>query len=266
MKTAHPMRTGIDRAFSPGRGVEPPRPASVPRGALARLAAVVFSAWLLVPGGPARADNTEAEATYRRGDFATALRVLTVAAERGDIDAQLKLGLMHGNGEGVPADQAQAARWFHKATEKLDPGAQFNVAVMYFEGKGLPRDYGQAAYWFRKAAERGDAEAQFNLGLMHDGGLGLAADPVEAARWYRLAAEQGLKAAQINLAVMYRDGQGVPRDNRQAYIWYALAADQDDAAAAKERDRIAKLLGPDEFNDAVRLKHEQELRGFEPPG
>ncbi len=227
---------------------------------------MLLSAWILAGSSPVWSDTAEAEAAYQRRDFATVLRVLAAEAERGNLDARLKLGLMHANGEGVPRDQAKAAAWFHKATDPLDPGAQFNVAVMYFEGKGLPRDYEQAAYWFRRSAERGDAEAQFNLGLMYDGGLGMAADPVEAARWYRMAAEQGLKTAQINLAVIYRDGLGVPRDNLQAYLWYSLAADQDDAGAAKERDRIAKLLSPEDYTEAIRLKHEQEMRGFEPPG
>ncbi len=232
---------------------------------------LALAAWVslaVVLGGmsPARADLAEAEAAYKRGDFVTAHRLLTVKAERGDIDAQFRLAFLYANGEGVAPDQAQASRWFHQATDKLDPGAQFNVGVMYFEGKLLPKDPVLAAYWFRKSAERGDSEAQFNLGLLYDGGLGLPADPVEAARWYRRAAEQGLKSAQINLAVMYRDGQGVARDNRQAYVWYALAAAQDDPGAARERDRIAKLLTPEEYKQAIRLQHEQEMRGFEPPG
>jgi TPR repeat protein len=213
----------------------------MPCRGLRRVAAWVSLAVVLGGVSPAQGDLAEAEAAYKRGDFATALRVLRVEAERGNIDAQFRLAFLHANGEGVPPDQSQATRWFHQATDKLDPGAQFNVAVMYFE-------------------------ARFNLGLMYDGGLGLPADPVEAARWYRMAAEQGLKSAQINLAVMYRDGLGVARDNRQAYVWYALAADQDDPGAARERDRIAELLTPEEYTEAIRLQHEQEMRGYEPPG
>ena len=242
------------------------RLASIPCRDLRRVAVWVSLAVVFGGMSPARADLAEAEAAYKRRDFGTALRVLRVEAERGDIDAQFRLAFLHANGEGVAPDQSQATRWFHQATDKLDPGAQFNVGVMYFEGKLLPKDPVLAAYWFRKAAARGDSEAQFNLGLMYDGGLGLPADPVEAARWYRMAAQQGLKSAQINLAVMYRDGLGVARDNRQAYVWYALAANQDDPGAARERDRIAKLLTPEEYAEAIRLQHEQEMRGYEPPG
>jgi TPR repeat protein len=240
-------------------------PATAPaRPGLRSVLTSVSLAALLYGALAAPADLSEAEAAHARRDYATALRLLKVEAERGDIDAQFKLALMHGNGQGVPRDQTQAAKWFHKATDKLDPGAQFNVALMYFQGQGLPKDPEQAAYWFRKAALRGDSEAQFNLGLLYDGGHGLAADPMQAVRWYRMAAEQGLKVAQINLAAMYRDGQGVRRDHRQAYVWYALAAGQDDEGATKERDRIAKLLTPAQYREAVRLLHEQELKGFEP--
>jgi uncharacterized protein len=138
----------------------------MPCRGLRRVAAWVSLAVVLGGVSPARADLAEAEAAYKRRDFATALRLLTVEAERGDIDAQFRLAFLHANGEGVAPDQSQATRWFHRATDKLDPGAQFNVAVMYFEGKLLPKDPVLAAYGFRRSAARGDSEAQFNLGLM----------------------------------------------------------------------------------------------------
>ena len=35
-----------------------------------------------------------------------------LAAEQGDADAQFNLGVMYGNGRGVPQDDAEADRWF----------------------------------------------------------------------------------------------------------------------------------------------------------
>ncbi len=43
-------------------------------------------------------------AAYKRGDYATALRLWRPLAEQGDADAQFNLGLMYANGEGVPQD------------------------------------------------------------------------------------------------------------------------------------------------------------------
>ena len=41
-----------------------------------------------------------------------------VAAERGDAKAQLDLGVMHCNGEGVPQDHRGAAKWYRLAAEQ----------------------------------------------------------------------------------------------------------------------------------------------------
>jgi TPR repeat protein len=39
-------------------------------------------------------------------------------AEQGDVKAQLNLGTMYGNGQGVPKDHAEAAKWYRKAAEQ----------------------------------------------------------------------------------------------------------------------------------------------------
>jgi TPR repeat protein len=76
---------------------------------------------------------------------------------------------------------------------------------------------------------------------------------VEAARWYRKAAEQGNANGQRHLATLYEKGVGVPRDAVLAMMWAILAAEQDDADAIAMRDRLAKLLGPAQVNEAKKL-------------
>ena len=41
---------------------------------------------------------------YRRGDYATALRILRELAEQGNADAQFNLGVMYAKGQGVTQD------------------------------------------------------------------------------------------------------------------------------------------------------------------
>ena len=79
-----------------------------------------------------------------------------------------------------------------QAAEQGDATAQFNLGNMYANGEGVPQDDPEAARWFRLAAEQGLASAQFNLGVMCANGEGVLKDNAEAVRWYRLAAEQGL--------------------------------------------------------------------------
>ncbi len=66
----------------------------------------------------------------RRGDAASALRILTPLAEKGDATAQYALGTIYANGDGVAADYAQAARWFEAAAKGGNAEARQNLAFM----------------------------------------------------------------------------------------------------------------------------------------
>ena len=56
--------------------------------------------------------------------------------------------------------------------EQGDALAQFNLAVMYAEGQGVPQDYQETARWLRMAAEQGDRSAQVPSGVMYAKGRG----------------------------------------------------------------------------------------------
>ncbi|MDF3074106.1 MAG: hypothetical protein K0S54_1773 [Alphaproteobacteria bacterium] len=73
----------------------------------------------------------DAATAYERGDYATAFRLLRVLAERGDVVAQVQLGVMYQNGEGVRQNPAEATKWFRIAAEQGDPRAQLNIGITY---------------------------------------------------------------------------------------------------------------------------------------
>lgn len=131
--------------------------------------------------------------------------------------------------------KAAVALW-RCAAARGDARAQFLVASLYREGDVLPKEETQAARWYRKAAEQGLAEAQFYLGVCYDFGNGVPQDSREAVRWYRAAAEQGQANAQYNLACCYEAGEGVEQDVEAARVWYGKAAAQghDEAREALE--------------------------------
>src|SRR5690242_9355435 len=83
---------------------------------------------LVTIGGAARAGPVEdAVAAYQRGDYATALRLWHLLAERGDADAQFHLGVVYESGQGVLRSDAEAIKWYRKAAEQGDAVAQFNL-------------------------------------------------------------------------------------------------------------------------------------------
>ena len=73
-----------------------------------------------------------------------------VAAEQGDAKAQVDLGVMYANGDGVPENDAEAVKWFRKAADQGDAKAQFDLGVMYANGDGVPENDAEAVKWFRK--------------------------------------------------------------------------------------------------------------------
>ena len=81
-------------------------------------------------------------------------------AERGLAFAQVNLGLMYDNGEGVPENDAEAVRWYRLAAEQGYASGQYNLALMYDLGEGIPEDDAEAVRWYQLAAEQGNASAQ----------------------------------------------------------------------------------------------------------
>ena len=128
-----------------------------------------------------------------------------------------------------------------------------NLGDMYANGEDVPEDDVEAARWHRLATEQRDAEAQHSLGWMYDNGLGVPEDDVEAVRWYRRAAEQGYAKSQFNLGIMYAAGEGVPEDDVQAYAWLNLAAEQGLERAEEMKQAISGTMTGEEIASAQEL-------------
>ena len=122
---------------------------------------------------------------------------IIVAAERGDINAQLHLGDCYyfggsHDGETVNKNYNKAIFWYRKAAEQGNAEAQFNLAYMYEQGLATDSpDYSQAFYWYKRAAEQGKASAQYNVGYYYKKGRGISQNLSEAYKWYKRAADQG---------------------------------------------------------------------------
>ena len=116
------------------------------------LAALVLT--VILTGGAATGPLEDAWTAYKRGDFATALQLWRPRAELGSEVAQVNLGFMYYNGQGVPQDDGEAAKWYRLAAEQGNANAQSNLASMYYIGQGVPQDYVQAYMWVDLAASR----------------------------------------------------------------------------------------------------------------
>jgi TPR repeat protein len=92
------------------------------------------------------------------------------SAERGDSDAQYKLGNMYAQGTGVLQNESLALQWFRRAAEQGHADAQFYVGQAYEKGEVVAKNDAQAVLWLRKAADKGHSGARNQLQAMCDGG------------------------------------------------------------------------------------------------
>lgn len=196
-----------------------------------------------------------------------------MAAERGEADAQYRLGNCYAEGKGVEKNDAEAVKWYRKAAEQGNVDAQYWLGSCYFNGDGVETNKVEAVRWFRKAAEQGHADAQYFTGKNYEFGIGVVQNKdeaekwfgkikhpfdqyrignmlllvkqdkpevkAEAMKWYRKAAEQGYADAQYMLGLCYC----VKQDKPEAVKWLQKAAKQGHEEAKKALTKVSKQKG-----------------------
>jgi hypothetical protein len=198
-------------------------------------------------------------AAYNARDFDKAVQLLKPLADKGNAQAQEKLGRMYERGKGAPKDFTQAEYWYRKAADQGDPAAQARLGFMYRIGEGVTRDPKQAAKWYAMGATKGNPLAQVGLGFMSMEGIGTPADFGAAAGWFDKAANQGDASAMLALGALYERGKGVAQSNVQALKWIILATYDDGEYEQELFDRAKRLrkemterMPPDQVGEAER--------------
>ena len=163
-------------------------------------------------------------------------------------------------GEGLDAaisgNYSQALSIWRPLAQQGNMDAQMGLGNLYFNGDGVSKNYKEAAKWWRKSAEQGHSGAQFNLATLYDRGEGVLQDYKEAVKWYRLSAANGFTSAQFNLGGMYDKGLGVPSSKVFAHMWWNIAASDGDEDAAKNRASIERSMSSEEITKAQKLARE----------
>ncbi len=160
-------------------------------------------------------------------------------AEKGDKDAQMKLGFYYDRALGGESNPEMAAHWYKLSAEQGQPIAQYLLGQMYQLGHlstqpdyqmakkcygdasrtypaastalsfiydTVDNDYDNSVKYALKAASDEDAIAKFNLGLVYEYGKGTAVDNTKAFSYYTQAANADYAKAMIQLAGLYYIG------------------------------------------------------------
>lgn len=160
--------------------------------------AVLFS--LTMPAAHAQAPIDDALSAYNSGNFDQAAKLLKPLVAKGDPVAQLKLGMLHYAGKGVPENERTAVELLTKSANQGNTEAMYQLGNAFTFGNDTPKLVAdpdiEAARWYFKAASAGNADAQYSLGLVFMAGKGVERSDKEAAHWMQMAAKNGHKDAQ----------------------------------------------------------------------
>jgi TPR repeat protein len=229
------------------------------------------------------ADSTEAIKLFReaagRGYVTAQFLAIREKAEKGDPEAEWKLGKIFGGGQansdagpGVPVDYDVSEKWYRKAAEQGFVQAQYGLAMcLCMHGDDGKAHKNEGIIWLRKAAQNGFADAQEELAVCY---LGASAfwdkvvpkDPVEAVKWVSKAAEQGDANAQGILGDCYFHGKGTTEDYVLAYKWVNLAEAHGSIDELLRLSWIERFMTPEQIAQGQQLAREFKPRKALEPG
>jgi TPR repeat protein len=132
---------------------------------------------------------------FEEKKYDKALDIYTLRADRGDAEAQNRLGKIYAEGIGVEKNPEKAMVWYQKSADQRNATGQNGLGYLYEQQE----NYKEALKWYLKSANQGFAIAQYNLGLLYEYGLGVKENKKEAEKWYQKSAKQGLPEAKEQL-------------------------------------------------------------------
>jgi hypothetical protein len=174
-------------------------------------------------------------------DYNLAARYYQRAAAQGNSSGQYYYGRLLRYGWGVPQDLEGAVRFYQLSADQGNPFGQNNLGVMYENGLGVTRDLARAAEYYKQAADQSDHVGQNNYGRMLKLGHGVRKNLGEAARYFKLSADQNNPFAQNNYGLMLEEGHGIAKDLQSAARYFRLSSMQNHEPGQKNYDRLRAL-------------------------
>ncbi len=158
-------------------------------------------------------------------------------AQKGNAEAQFKVGEMYETGFGVKKDMNEARNWINKSAAQGNENAGFKLLYWDVEKNGLKGGNKEKVAALQAKAKEGNPQAQYYVGKMHAHGVGLNKDSEEALKWLNKAAFVGVLEAERE-AVTVREAK--EREDIAAKK-RAEEKKRADLKAKKEREKQAKL-------------------------
>lgn len=174
------------------------------------------------------------------------LKLIKLAAENNNSEAQYILGLIYYNGDdNIEQNKHEAKKWFQLSGDNGHAEALYSLGIMYFEGEGgFEKDEQMAASLWRLAAEKGHTDAQYKIGELFYHGDIITKNKFEAQKWFQLAAEKDHTEAKFWLAILLTDSDISEniQDLKQASHLFKLVADRENTFTQLAKYRLETLV------------------------
>ncbi|KAF9096456.1 hypothetical protein BGX29_008566, partial [Mortierella sp. GBA35] len=108
--------------------------------------------------GPALPRTQSADTYFRQNPRALALKAVQETMKK--LVAHIDLKELHEKGDGSPKDFLKALECYLKAVRQSHACAQISVGDLFFQGQGVQQDSSLAMGWYLLAAFQGDTNAQ----------------------------------------------------------------------------------------------------------
>ena len=145
------------------------------------------------------------------------------SADLGLARAQLWVGYMYANGDGVKRDLHRAAEYYHMAAVQDVGTALLELAELYEVGEGVEQDVKLAQEYLRRAIRMDAVSAEIAYADLLCYEFGDPESYKQAVNFYKLAANKNSGQALARLAKIYRNGYGVEKDEKQASVYLEKA-------------------------------------------
>ncbi|MBE9559731.1 MAG: sel1 repeat family protein [Proteobacteria bacterium] len=157
-------------------------------------------------------------------------------AQKGNVEAQFKVGEMYETGFGTKKDMAQARIWIEKANAKGHETAGFKLLYWDLEKNGITKDNKAAVASLKAKANEGNPQAQYYVGKMTAYGVGTKKNTKKGLDWLNKAALVGVLEAEREMVDVreMKQKQDVTAQRRAADKRRA------DQKAKQARDRKAR--------------------------
>lgn len=167
--------------------------------------------------------NHQLEAPYSFIDL------IRLSSAQGFAPAELELGMLYEDGNGVKKDPVLAFQYYLAAAKKEEPIAAYHVGLSYIFGYlGQEKNVQEGIKWLKIAAQKGAGGARYILASLYLEGYPVLESKKQAVEYLYQSAKAGSQEAKIKLAKALLQFDN-PKFDQIAFQWLLHAQEEQEA-------------------------------------